>query len=223
MKKNILFFSLLLASNFVFSQDKVKSEFGSDVSIDTICKPDFYTVKIIVSEHRVWVGKGKKEKSIFVNIDSVEVLLKNALNTIKYNKALNRTKISQTIYDQYQNRNPTTSATYEFILLSKDSIIPLFNALQFKWVSGLEIKPKLTSEHENSLELFLYKKAEKISQNQATTFANSHNLNLDYVIKFRKRFYQNNKNEFNNEIKEYQITFEDISFQLYVDYIYALK
>lgn len=220
IKVSILCSFIFILTNWLNGQDTANSVFSESIVLDSICKPDFYKVQIVVTEYNLWQGKGRKGHYVLMNIDSVELQLKDWLANMGVKRKLNKINITIVEQGSYYGGNLAT-VTYEFILNSKDSVEMLTKNIRSKWLKGLKASPGMYKETIASIERSLASRAEELSKRNAMQYADKWGMKINKVSILTRSFgepYSYQKQY--NQIQVSNIELNDIiyNFTLYVSY-----
>lgn len=193
MKTIISVVLMLLGFQVIFSQHITEKKIYCHTSLDTIIKPDYFTVEIAIAENVKYEGKGRKMKTVLIPLDTVSKNFIAELNRLGFNVPPEKKAIAEkksrrhgdwTLFENKQ----LFQATYQFIITNRDSVNYLFKAISKENLVTFLVTP-------NSYAITREKVKEKL-------FVKGLNSNKAYVQKIAE----------NNNYKIISQTNDDLAF-----------
>ncbi|OYU96913.1 MAG: hypothetical protein CFE21_01095 [Bacteroidetes bacterium B1(2017)] len=214
------------------SQIQVEKTLQNNLALDTILKPDYFLVKITVSEWVQWTTKGRKTSPTLMNLDTVDYLLKSNLKQLGFTQNLRKSAIAESFvnngYGNYQKKyfgnQILFQVTYEFEISTKDSVNYLFKELPKENFTALIIQPKLTpTTLEKAKDALTNQGLIQISKN-AKTIADTLNQKVIKQQSITINFVPKSEsyNSINNYGKDFTININDLEYVLAIYYAYIL-
>lgn len=229
MKLFLTAFFLCIQFLNVYSQIRTEKTLTQNLEIDTIIKPDYFLVKITVSEYIQSTSKGRKQKEILINLDSVSRILKDNLVKLGFSQELNKSKIAESTNERdwkiYYNGKSLFQVTYDFEVKGKDSINYLFKELPRNNVTSLIITPKLYSttieKAKEALALKGLSNMEKFANLIADTMGQKIIKRTNIQFTFTPKLNYTTKTNVYGQLKDYVIDMSDLEYYLTVYYTYV--
>ncbi|HEX7846707.1 MAG TPA: hypothetical protein VF476_12975 [Chitinophagaceae bacterium] len=226
MKPTILLLAVLSSSMHGIAQDSPEKTMIYNLTLDTLLKPDYYSVNITVSEYVQYQRLSKKE--VRANIVSIDTLSKGLIlhiSNLGFTQNLHKSSITEIDQNDYYARRSDKKlfqVTYSFRLYNKDSVDYLFSNIDKTIVSGMRISPGILDATVEKVKQFLIPRGMKTTDEYAAEIAKK----MDQKIiksKYNIVFYDGgvNRNNYNDYNKKFFIDFEDIQYKLTVSYSYS--
>lgn len=206
------------------AQDSEKTIYSETLTIDTICKPDYFKVIISIAEYEAWVGRGRKAHYQKVDLDSIEKIFLERLNIFGVKSGVSKVNLTFN-NSNYSYRNDLYSAAYEFYLSSKDSVEQLCKFLKGTWLKGINVSPCINTSRIEQIKLNMDMKADKKSKDNVEQFAMNKKLKVGPLLVYTKNF-----NPAYDYLQSYYVTnntnlidLSDIKYTLSLYTSYSLK
>ena len=203
------------------------------MQFDTTLRPDYYSVKIGVSEYLNFEGEGKKRKANVIPLDTVMKNLQDELIRIGFHQTLTKSSIAEKtnrtngeriyFYDRI-----LFQVTFDFDISTKDSVEYLFKSLNKETLQSLYVSPKFkNSTLEAAKDLLISKGleetkkyAQKIAAENKQQIIKQTNTYLGFYAKN-----QNNSADYNiyGQRKEFVINLDDVDYSLNITYAYLFE
>ena len=233
MKKILCLISFTLTFFASFSQTKPERTLTHTVTLDTAMKPDYFLVKIGVSEHLRYEGEGRKQKAILVPLDTVIENLQTELRRIGFNQKLTKSTITEKTNRtngerMYFYEKILFQVSFDFEISSKDSVEYLFAKIDKERLQSLMVSPKfysttLDKAKENLIQSgieTIKNYAQKIADENKQRIIKQTNTYLSFSPKASN--YTTNYNIYGGQ-KEFVVDLSNVDYVLTIMYTYSFE
>lgn len=226
MKKAKLFLFVLFFPFCGFTQELQEKTMVYNLTMDTLLKPDYYSVNISISEYIQYQRLSKKDvRANVVSLDTLSKKLMGYLSALGIDQAISKSSITEADNENnnYSNRSDKKlfQTTYSFRLYQMDSIDYLFKNIDKTIVSGMRITPEVYDATVERAKQFLIPKGMKMADEYADEIAKKMYQKISkskYNIMFYDGGVNNNYNDFG---KKFLIDYKDIKYKLTISYTYT--
>lgn len=236
IKKIVTIILLGLFSINGYSQIKTEKQLSNTQFLDTLIKPDYFLVKITVSEYVLTTKKGRKYKSELMDLDTVSYILKSNLEKIGFTQNLKKSSIAETLVStgygntqkRYFNGQVLFEVSYEFMVSNKDSVNYLFKELPKERLTALKITPHILPSTIKQVKEDLTNKGIVLISNEVKNIADTlgkkivkqSNLNINFAPKFQNMI---QGSIYYGREKEFSIDISDLEYTLNIYYAYIIE
>ncbi|MCC7298640.1 MAG: hypothetical protein IT244_09940 [Bacteroidia bacterium] len=203
--------------------------FTYTATFDTTLSPDYYLVKIGVSEYYKTVGEKRKRTTVFVPLDTVIHDFKAELRNIGFYQELTKSAITEKTSNPYYYSNKMLfQVHFEFKVSRKDSVEHLFNKINKENLQSLVVEPKFHSSTLDSARNDLTRRGFVSIQKYAQQIADSNKMKILSYSNSYFGFNQLNRiNQFGNNYYDPQqkrvvIDLSNFDYALSITYTYNL-
>lgn len=223
---------MLLSLQAAFTQNKTEKTITYSLSFDTILKPDYFIIEMVVAEY-VKYGKGKKSTDTFVPLDTVSKDLITELSRLGFNGVLKERYIteknSRVDGDRaYFNGRLMFQATHQLNISNRDSVNYLFKEISKENLVSFITTPKFYNATLARAKEKLFVRALDASKDYAQKVAEGNNIkiikqsNINIGFGPDRDLYKSTYNS-SGKLNEFHIDLSDVKCQLTTTYTYTYE
>lgn len=231
MKTMLILALMLLSLQAAFTQNKTEKTLTYSLSFDTILKPDYFIIEMVVAEYWKMEGKGKKSTPVLVPLDTVSKDLTSELNRLGFSghpteKSITEKNNRTDGERAYFYNRPLFQATHQLNLTNRDSINYLFKEITKDNLVSFIVTPKFYDATPEKAKEKLFVRALNAAKDYAQKVAESNNIKIIKQSNIHLGFgpdrdaYNSTYNSL-GRLKEFNIDLSDVRYQLTTTYTYT--